>query len=166
MSQAIAGVAPAEVSERIVMTVWPSVSATLVGRLLGRFYDIKAGFYIFTVGNFAALAFAPLAVPLYLGKVAPGVGIRYTITNRRIIVQKGVMAVNERSIDLDRFDRIEIEVRPGQEWYKSGDLIFLRGDTETFRLEGVGRPESFVAACMKSRSAYVGVKAAQEAGHA
>ena len=54
--QAIAGVSPASVRETTVMTVWPSISALAIGRLLGRLFSIRLGFYIFRLGNFIALA--------------------------------------------------------------------------------------------------------------
>ncbi len=63
-----------------------------------------------------------------------------------------------KSIDLDRFDTIEIDCKPGQAWFAAGDLVFKRGDVETFRLEGVSRPESFRQTCNKSAMSYVAVK--------
>ena len=63
---------------------------------------------------------------------------------------------------LDRFDSIEIQVRPGQVWYHAGDLVFRQGDVETFRLEAICRPEGFRQACLKARMAYLGVKKAME----
>ncbi len=65
-----------------------------------------------------------------------------------------------KSIELDRFDTIEVDVKPGQEWFAAGDLVFKRGDVETFRLEGVSRPEAFRQTCVKSHMSYVGVKQA------
>ena len=66
---------------------------------------------------------------------------------------------------LDRFDEIEVEVLPGQEWYFAGDLVFKRGDDVTLRLRGVSRPESFRQVCMKAHLSHVGVRAAlQSAG--
>jgi len=163
MIQPIAGVSPPELAEVTVMTVWPSVAATPIGRFFGRCYNIGRGGYIFTIGNLIALATAPLMVLLYLGKVAPWFGTRYTITNRRVVVQRGLVVDDEKSVDLDRFDTIEVDVRPGHEWFAAGDLIFRMGGTETFRLAGVGRPESFKAACIKSQMAFVGIKAAMQA---
>jgi len=65
-----------------------------------------------------------------------------------------------KSIELDRFDAIEIDCKPGQAWFAAGDLVFKRGDVETFRLEGVSRPESFRETCLKSHLSFVGVKRA------
>lgn len=160
MIQPIAGVVAAEVKEVTIMTVWPSNAAYRVGRLLGRGYAIQAGFYIFTVGNLIALLSIPIALPIYFYRVAPFVGTRYRLTNRRIIIQTGLAGKDDRWVDLDRFDRIELVQLPGQAWYDAGDLVFSKAGVETFRLPGVSRPEAFRNVCMKAHQAHMGVKAA------
>jgi hypothetical protein len=162
MKQAIPGVTPSSVAERRIMTVWPSVSAYDTGRAFGRLYAIRTGWYVLTVGNLIALALAPISAVLYLLRVLPGIGERYTLTNRRVVIERGVMGQEMQSVALDRFDTIDIHVRPGQAWYVAGDLVFRQGDVETFRLPGVSRPEAFRQACLKARMAYVGVKRALE----
>ena len=158
MKQAIAGVTPADSGEVTVMTVWPSIARTALGRSLGRLYSLKTGTYIFTLGNFFALATIPLALPLFFARIAPVIGLRYRLTNRRVIVQKGLQAKESHSIDLDRFYSIEIQVQDGQAWYDAGDLVFRSGKVEVFRLEGVSRPAAFRACCLKTWAARTGVK--------
>jgi len=160
MKQAIAGVTPATMQEATVMTVWPSNAVYGIGRMLGGLYAIDTGYYIFRLGHLIALATSPIAAAIYFLRLAPYVGLRYRVTNRRIVVERGWAPVEDKSIALDRFDAIDVEVRLGQAWYSAGDLIFREGDTERFRLDGVSRPESFRQVCMKSRQAYVGVKEA------
>lgn len=165
MSQAIAGIAPTDGVETTMMTVWPSVSAMRllgfpVGTIVGQLLNIRAGFYIFTVGNLCALLCIPIALVLYFKRVGPFVAMRYRVTNKRIIVERGLTAQEEKAIDFDRFDNIEVEVDPGCEWFKSGDLVFRQGDVERFRLEGVSRPEAFRQVCLKSHLAYVGIRQA------
>lgn len=165
MSQAIAGVAPVSRAETTVMTVWPSVSGMRllgvpVGKIMGRMLNIKAGFYVFTVGNLAALAAIPVGLLLYFKRVGPFVATRFRVTNKRIVVERGLTAKEEKSIDFDRFDNIQVEIDPGDEWYKAGDLVFRQGEVERFRLEGVSRPESFRQVCWKSHQAFVGVQSA------
>ncbi len=162
MTNAIAGV-PNSVGDTTVMTVWPSVSRYALGRFLGKLYAIQLGTYIFRVGNLIALLTAPLGAMLYVLRLAPVVGVRYRLTNRRLIVERGLRGVEERFVDLDRFDTIEIDVRPGQAWYHAGDLIFRMGNVETFRLEAVSRPQAFRQVCLKSCQAYTGVNQALRA---
>ncbi len=162
------------------MTVWPSVCAYGLGRFHGRLYAIQSGFYIFTVGNLICLLSIPGALGLYFLRLAPWVGKRYTLSNRRVIEYRSefrrepnrIMGipwpfrfhfqVAAKWVELDRFDAIDIEVRPGQAWYHAGDLIFRQGNVETLRLEGVSRPESFRRCCLNARHAFVGIKEALE----
>jgi len=76
------------------------------------------------------------------------------------VMQRGLMPIDESWVELDRFDAIDIEVLPGQEWYPAGNLIFRRGQIETFRVDGILRPETFRQTCLKARMGYVGAKAA------
>lgn len=167
--------------EAKIMTVWPGIAATWIGRTLGRLYSIRAGVGFFTIGNLIAVFSIPLVVPLILGRFLvavlreiPVLGlpfrilpnsvlfnvVHYTLTNRRVVIASGIKPVPERYVELDRFDTIDVVVHPGQAWYPAGDLIFRRGPVETFRLRGVMRPEAFRQACLKARQAYVGVRKA------
>lgn len=158
MSQPIAGVSPSMLRETTTMVVWPGITRFALGRLLGRGYDLGRGGYILTIGNLLALLTAPLGAALYLFRVAPGVMLRYRLTNRRIVVERGWAHREEKWVDLDRFDAIDVVVRPGQRWFAHGDLVFRQGNVETFRLEAVPRPHQFKAVCWKARMAHVSVR--------
>ena len=160
MKQAIAGVTPAQVGEATIMTVWPSIAATGIGRFFGGLFGIRAGVGFLTVGNMIALAAIPIMLPLYFFRKVPFWIERYRLTNRRVIVERGVKGRIQQFVDLDRFDAIDVVIQPGQEWYPAGDLIFRRGATETFSLRGVLRPETFRQTCLKAHQAYVGVRKA------
>jgi len=151
------------VSEATVMTVWPSVASTGLGQALGRLYRIREGFGPLSIGRLALLATVPVGLALYLSMRLPWAIRRYRLTNRRVMIERGVNAKVEQYVDLDRFDAIDVVVGPGQEWYAAGDLVFRRGAIETLRLPGVSRPESFRRTCLETRQAYVAVAAAQGA---
>ena len=165
MKQAIAGVSPATEREVTVMTIWPSVSGMSLmglplGRILGQLYSIKIGISVFTIGNLMCLLTIPLALILYAKRIGPFVGTRYRVTNKRIVVERGLSAKEERSVGLDRFDSIEIRQQPGQEWYDSADLVFTQGNVEKFQLTGISRPSAFKKICEKSAQAFQGVSEA------
>lgn len=160
--QAISGVVPPSSAEATIMTVWPSVASTGIGQALGRVYRIREGFGPISVGRLVLLATIPLGLMLYLTMRLPWAIRRYRLTNRRVMIERGVNPRVEQYVDLDRFDAIDVVVSPGQEWYAAGDLVFRRGAIETLRLPGVSRPESFRQTCLKTRQAYVGVAAAQQ----
>ena len=157
----IAGVVPPSVREATVMTVWPSVASTGLGRALGRVYGIQGGIGPLSVGRLALLATIPVGLALYLSMRLPWAIRRYRLTNRRVVVERGVNPTVEQFVDFDRFDAIDVVVRPGQEWYAAGDLVFRRGAVETLRLVGVSRPESFRRTCLETRQGYVSVAALQ-----
>ena len=172
MAQAIAGVVPDTEKEVTVMTVWPSLGATAYGRWWGRRF--AGGPRLFGVPVVALLSI-PAIMPMYFHMLIPRLpfvvfGVpnascrRYRLTNRRVIVEQAFGGGEQQSVSLDRFDRIEVEVEPGQEWYPAGNLIFHLGTVETFRLVGVPHPEAFKVTCEKAGQGYVGVKQAREAG--
>jgi hypothetical protein len=161
MKQAISGVAPPDLGEVTVMTVWPSIAANPVGRALGRMYAIRAGLGNFlTIGKLMMALTIPVALGLYFFRLAPFACRRYRLTNRRVLILNGPTGVAERAIGLDEFDTVDLVVLPGQEWYKAGELIFRRGTIEALRLRGVSRPETFRQTCLKAQRSRAGVNRA------
>ncbi len=161
MSGPISGVVPPSVAEATIMTVWPSVAVTGLGRSLGMLYRIKEGFGPVSIGRLALLATIPIGLMLYLSLRLPWAIRRYRLTNRRVIVEQGINPQVKQFVPLSGFDTVDVEVSPGQEWYAAGDLVFRRGPIETLRLSGVSRPESFRRVCLEARQAYVSVAAIQ-----
>jgi hypothetical protein len=117
---------------------------------------LRLGYGFFTLGKLLALLLIPVAVGLFVYSLLPGAITRYRLTNRRVVVQRGLRKKDERWVDFDRFDAIEIDVLPGQEWYPAGDLVFRNGPVETFRLAGVSRPQTFRHTCLAARRGYLG----------
>ena len=144
--------------EQASMTVWPTIGATRLGRLVGQLSGNNLGWGFFTLGKLFALATIPLALTVYVWQLLPWAIRRYRLTDRRVLVQKGLAPKDERSIDLDQFDSIEIAVLPGQAWLRAGDLVFLRDGKEVFRLPGVSRPEAFREVCRKGQTALLSVR--------
>lgn len=183
MKQAVAGVVPSELGEVTIMTIWPSLAAMAGGRWWGRLYAMNAGITIagvpITVGRLIALFSIPFILPPYflmllpcfiwLPKIGrfPGIYVpnpwcrRYRLTNRNVKIEHGTSGAVERAVSLDEFDTIDIDVLPGQKWYQAGDLIFRLGNLETFRLEGVPRPDAFRQVCLKAHRSHVAVAQAR-----
>jgi hypothetical protein len=156
MQQAIAGVSPSELGEVTIMTIWPSMAGTPLGRLLGQLYSIRFGFGpVMNVGNLLALLSIPVALHYWLFRILPFVCRDYRLTNRRVLVERTLPQRAERWVTLDDFDAIDIVVRPGQEWFRAGDLIFRQGQFEKLRLEGVLNPETFRHTCLKAQKSHI-----------
>lgn len=159
MNSPIAGVTPAELTEVPCKIVWPTIAATALGRLVGRLSAIRLGWgEIFTLGKLLAVATLPLSLLVYFWQLTPYGCRRYMLTNRRIIIRKGLMAVDQRWIGFEEFDTIDIEVLPGQEWLHAGDLVLRRGGAEVLRLAGIPRPETVRHLCLNMRMALLSVR--------
>jgi hypothetical protein len=159
MNQPIAGVVPSELAEVTCKVVWPTIAATRVGRLVGRLAAVRLGLgEFFTLGKLLAVATIPLSLAAFGWQLMPYVCRRYTLTNRRVIIRKGLTAVDGPWISLDDFDAIDVEVLPGQDWFHAGDLVFRHGELEVLRWAGVPRPESARQVCRAARSALVTVR--------
>lgn len=165
MKQAIAGVAPPELAEVPIATAWPSIAVTALGRWLGRRFENNTviGPLHLTIGRLWVLLSIPLALKLYFFNLLPFRCRRYQLTNRRVIIQKGLAGADERWTTLDDFEDIRIEMQDGQAWYRCGDLVFTKGKVESLRLPAVPHPESFRATCLKAQRSFSMVK--KFAGH-
>jgi hypothetical protein len=144
--------------ELTAMVVWPTVGAMPLGRWMGRLCGSRVGVSAFTLGKLWAVAMIPLSLTLFGWMLLPVVARRYRLTNRRIVVEKGLSAAEGPSIELDAFDGAHVEVLAGQEWLQCGEIVFSRDGVEVFRLSGVSRPEVFLAVCLKGRAALMSVR--------
>lgn len=143
-----------ETRETPITTAWPTIGATACGRWVGRLSGLKLGVgRFFTLGKLMALATIPVSLTVFCWQLMPYVCRRYLLTNRRVMVQKGLSAVAGQSIGLDEFDTVDVAVLPGQDWLNTGDVVFLRDGKEVLRLPGVSRPEIFRQVCLKARTA-------------
>ncbi len=159
MNQPIAGVTPAELAEVTCKVVWPTIGATRAGRLVGRLAAVRLGWgEFFTLGKLLALATIPLSLAVFCWQLMPYVCRRYALTNRRIIVRKGLLPMDGRWLELDEFETIDVAVLPGQAWLHAGDLIFRHGGNEVLRLRGVSRPEVLRHVCLTARNAFLYVR--------
>jgi hypothetical protein len=153
------GVAPPDIDEIEAMTVWPTIGANPLGRLVGRLCASKIGLgEFFTLGKLWALVTIPLSLAVYFWQLMPYICRRYTLTNRRVIVRRGLQPQDVQWVDLDGFDTIDIQVLPGQQWLHCGDLVLKRGGSEVLRLAGVSRPEVFRHVCLNTRGAFLSVR--------
>jgi hypothetical protein len=163
MHQPIAGVTPPDLAEVTCKVVWPTIAATAAGRLVGRLAASRLGWgEFFTLGKLLAVATIPVSLAVFCWQLMPYVCRRYTLSNRRIIIRKGLTGTDGRWISLEEFDSIGVEVLPGQEWFHAGDLIFRRGDLEVLRLAGVCRPETVRQVCLAARTALLSVRGVAE----
>src|SRR6516164_7155769 len=108
--QAVTGLVPPEVGETTIRVVWPSVatspSVAGLGRLLMRTIVL------------APLGWLMLA-PFYFKKILPGVGRRYALTNRRLMIQQGWSRKPSREITLADMDDVRLKADSYDPFYRT-----------------------------------------------
>ena len=144
-----------EMNAESTLTVrWPTITATAPGRLVGRLASLDYGFgTILTFGVLTSVATLPISLAVYAWQLMPFLARRYRLTDRRIMIQRGLTPADGPSIAYEDFDSIEVETLPGQAWLHTGDLVFKQSDKEVFRLAGVSRPEIFRQICLDAQDA-------------
>lgn len=132
---------PIVVPDRVVKTVYPTIAATGLGRMIGSLCGL-----IPPISNVspAALIFglplAPLAATIYLLQKA--VGSRYVIATDSVKIWSAMGHSLQGQVALADVADVEIDVRSGQAFMQSGDLKLVNADGDTLlRLKGVPRPE-------------------------
>ncbi len=150
--QAVTGVVPPELGEAIVREVRPTVLASSTG-------VPKLARQLMRTIVLAPLGWLLLA-PLFALKIMPFVCRRYTLTNRRLMVQKGLKPSPVEAVELREIDDVRVVEDTRDEFYHSASLEILSGGKVALTLPGVPEPEGFRWAIRNAVSAWVPGKAA------
>ncbi len=146
--QAVTGLVPPEIGEAHIREVWPTLlgvvptTATVARRLTQTVL-------------LAPVAWIMLA-PAFALKFAPFVCRRYTLTNRRLMIQKGLMPKPSTGVALRDIDSVRVVESTRDEFYLSATLEVLSGDRVVLTLPGVPEPEGFRRAVLSAVSAWGG----------
>ena len=133
--QAVAGLMPPQLSEAMIREVWPSVRAVSSG-VAGLSAKLMRSVLLAPLGwMFNALLFGR--------KFAPLLCQRYTLTNRRLMVQRGWKPAPTQEVALTNIDDVRLLADSYDAFYRSGDLQILTGGKEVLKLVAVPEPESF-----------------------
>ena len=148
--QVFTGLVPPQAGEAIIREVWPSVMAAPVpgapmaaslGRILNR-----------------SIVGAPLAwlllIPVYFSKVLPFLAKRYTLTNRRVMIQRGLRPSPTHEIPLADIDDIKIQRNINSDFYRAADLEIIANGKVALTLHGVPDPETFRQAILNACQAW------------
>ena len=152
--QPISGVSAGR--ETVIEDVFPSISASGLGRILGQLMDAIP----LSVNGIkiSQLLFGPLVAPLALvGYLQFKVtGPVYVLTNRSVKTVSALARNLVQTVALSEIDNIEIRELPGQAFYQAGDLLLLnaRGDA-LMTLAGIPRPARFRQVILDARDARV-----------
>jgi hypothetical protein len=148
--QAVTGLVPPQTGEAVIREVWPSVAAhpgvAGLGRLLTR-----------------SIIGAPLAwlmmAPFYFLKILPFMARRYTLTNRRLMIRRGLKPQPVHEVALADIDEVRLHQDANSTFYRAGNLEIVSGGKVVLTLNGVPEPESFRHSIVNAYKAWVPGKA-------
>ncbi len=146
--QAVAGLMPPQLGEAMIREVWPTILgvSSAVAGLSGKL--IRSVFFAPLGWMFNALLFGR--------KFAPFLCQRYTLTNRRLMVQRGWKPEPVQEIALKDIDDVRLNADTYDAFYRSGDLQVMSGGKEALLLIAVPEPESFRHAIVNAVRAWSG----------
>jgi uncharacterized membrane protein YdbT with pleckstrin-like domain len=149
--QAVTGVVPPQVAEAVIRIVWPSVTVFPAVANLGQ-------------RLIRSVVLAPLGwmvlLPIYFLKVLPFLARRYALTNRRLMIQRGLKFKTSAEVSLADIDAIRIDANSINSFFRAADLEVVSKGKVVLRLPGVPDPESFRWAVLNACVAWVPGKAA------
>jgi hypothetical protein len=148
LRQAVSGVIAPQLSEARIREVRPSVLAAQSGlALLGK--------KLIQTVFLAPLGWLCLA-PLFLKGISPFVCRRYTLTNRRLMIQTGLRPSPVEEMPLREIDEVRVDPASVDDFFRCGDLEILSKGEVKMRLSAVREPESFQRAIVNAAVAWAG----------
>lgn len=153
LNQAVSGLVPPLVAEANIRTAWPAVTDASPALA-------ALGATLIRTKLLAPLAWLLLA-PLYFKKILPFLAKRYTLTNRRLMIQRGLKPKPKQEIALADIDDVNLVESSYSSFYKAADLEVISGGQVKLKLTGVQEPECFRRSVLNAVMAWVPGKAAK-----
>ena len=147
--QVVTGLVPPQVGEALIRQEWPSVAATPAVAGLGR--AVMSRPYLRVLAPLTWL----LMAPLYFVKILPFLAKRYTLTNRRLMIQRGLKPRPTHEVALADIDEVRLRTDANSAFYRAGTLEILSKGQVVLTLPGVPEPESFRHAIVNAYKAWV-----------
>jgi Bacterial PH domain len=144
--QVIAGLVPPEVDEARIRETWPSVARSPGMASLGR---VLTGTIVL-----APLAWLIMALG-YFGKLLPFAARRYTLTNRRLMIRRGLKGKPGQEVALGEIDDVRVKTDANSDFFRAADLEILANGQVVMTLRGVPEPEGFRQAILNACNAWV-----------
>ena len=126
--QAVTGVVPPQTAEAKIRVAWPAVTTAVPVAKLGK--------TLMCTIILAPLAWLLLA-PFYFKKILPFAATRYTLTNRRLMIQRGLRPRPVSEIALAEIDEVRIPPESVDTFYRAGTLEIVSKGQVRLTLPGV-----------------------------
>ena len=145
VTQAISGLTPPELGEARIREIYPSVARVPAIARLGKLLN-------------NTIVFAPLGWLLmsgvYFDKLLPFIGVRYRLTNQRLMICHGWKGTPRQEVPLKEIDDVQIDPATVDHFFRSADLTILRAGSTPMTLKAVPDAESFRHAILSARNAW------------
>ena len=145
VTQAVAGLTPPEVGEARVREIYPSVARVPAIANLGKLLN-------------NTIVLAPLGWLLmstvYFSKLLPIIGVRYALTNRRVMIRQGWKGTSSQEVPLSEIEDVKLDPASVDHFFRSADLIITRTGSTPMTLRAVPDAESFRHAILDTRNAW------------
>lgn len=151
LKQAVAGVVAPQTAEARIRTNWPAVTdaspglANLGAKLIRTRFLAPVGWF--------------LMAPLYFKKILPFLAKRYALTNRRLMILRGLKPQASHEVKLEDIDDVRLVESSYHPFFKAATLEVLSGDKVAMTLTGVSEAEAFRQSIMNAVMAWVPGKA-------
>jgi hypothetical protein len=150
---AVTGLVPPQRAEAMIRETWPGVNDVPGVARLAR-------------GLMRTIVLAPLAwlllAPCYFKKVLPFIAKRYTLTNRRVMIRRGLKPKPTHEVALADIDDVRLEDGSLDPFYRTATLEVVSKGQVALRLRAVKDPESFRRAILNAKVAWARAGAAEK----
>jgi hypothetical protein len=144
--QAVSGLTPPQQGEAGIRENWPALPGVLAG-------PAALGKRLIRSIVFAPLGWLVLA-PVFALKFTPFICRRYTLTNRRLMIQKGLKPAPVGEIALQDIEEVRIAEGSYDSYYHAATLEVVSQGKVALTLPGVPEPEGFRHAVLNAVRAW------------
>jgi hypothetical protein len=132
--QVIAGVVAPQAGEALIREVFPSVAAMPAVATLGR--TLILTFVLAPLGW-------GLMLPVYFLKILPFFARRYTLTNRRVMLRRGMKPVAAGEVPLSEIDEVRVVTDANSKFFRAATLEIVSGGKVMLTLPGCPEADAF-----------------------
>jgi hypothetical protein len=144
--QVITGVVPPELAEARIREAWPSVARNpgmaSLGRVLTRTIVLAPLAWLIMAGG-------------YFGKLLPFLARRYTLTNKALMIRRGLKGKPGQSVPLADIHDVQVKTDANSDFFRAGNLEIISNGQVVMTLRGVPEPDGFRHAILNACNAWV-----------
>ena len=134
-----------EMQETRTRVIWPTVARVPAVAALGKMLTNTI--------VLAPLGWLVMSL-LYFGKVLPFLAVRYSLTDKRVMILRGWKGVVRQAVPLADIDDVQLDPATIDHFFRSADLKIISGGKVEMTLKAVPDAESFRHMILDSRNAW------------